>query len=210
MNYELITIFLLFAMAYLVGSIPTAVWVGKIFYKKDVRNYGSGNAGATNTFRVLGKKAGIPVLLFDIIKGWFVVAILASFLPIENQTNTFITYQIGLGICAVLGHIFPIFAQFKGGKGVATLFGIIIALHWQSSLCCIGVFVIIFYIFRIVSLSSIISALCFPIFVIFVFKTQFNSLLIFSIVISILILITHKANIKRIIAGEESKLKVKD
>jgi len=207
-NEILINYSLLLAVSYLIGSIPTAVWAGKAFYKKDVRNFGSGNAGATNTFRVLGKKAGIPVLLFDIFKGWFVVYFLAKYSGILLETNEFITSQIGQGIMAILGHIFPIFAKFRGGKGVATLFGIIIALHGLAALCCVGIFVIVFYLSRIVSLSSMVAALSFPIFVIFIFKTEYNSLIIFSLVISVLILITHKSNIQRIIKGEESKLKV--
>jgi len=113
-------------LAYLCGSIPTAVWIGQAFYGVDVREYGSGNAGATNTFRVLGKKAGIPVMLLDILKG-FTATNLAFLIPIVGPHSTYISYQLALGIAAVMGHLFPVFAGFRGGKGVATLFGMVLA-----------------------------------------------------------------------------------
>src|ERR1700741_2137551 len=106
--------------AYLFGSIPTAVWIGRAFYGIDVREFGSGNAGATNVFRVLGKKAGIPVLLLDVVKGILAVA-LAHFSDFTSHTTPLINYQIAIGIAAVIGHIFPLFGGFRGGKGVATL-----------------------------------------------------------------------------------------
>lgn len=193
-------------LAYILGSIPTAVWVGKKFYNKDIREFGSGNAGATNTFRVLGKKAGIPVLIFDVLKGWFSVYVLSHSLELDTMTNSFINIQILLGVAAIVGHIFPIFANFKGGKGVATTLGVVIALDPISAFSCMGVFVIVLLISRIVSVSSMIAAISFPLFVIFVYKSPYYSLVIFSIVMSLLIIVTHKKNIIRLINGEESKV----
>jgi glycerol-3-phosphate acyltransferase PlsY len=193
-------------LAYLLGSIPTAVWVGKRFYDKDIRNFGSGNAGATNTFRVLGKKAGIPVLIFDVLKGWFSVYVLSHSLGVDTLTNSFMNIQIVLGITAIIGHIYPLFAKFKGGKGVATTLGVVIALDPISAFSCMGVFVVVLLISRIVSISSMIAAISFPIFVILIYKTEYISLQVFSIIMSLLIIITHKKNIGRLIRGEESKI----
>src|SRR3954463_4049953 len=161
---------------YLFGSIPTAVWIGKFFYNIDVREYGSGNAGATNTFRVLGKKAGIPVLLIDVLKGFAAVclAYLSEYRPSSNQ---FINLQLVLGIASLVGHIFPIFASFRGGKGIATLLGIILAVHPYAAFCAIAVFIITLLISSYVSLSSMTAALCFPVIVIGVFKTTAPSLI---------------------------------
>lgn len=193
-------------LAYILGSIPTAVWVGKKFYKKDIREFGSGNAGATNTFRVLGKKAGIPVLIFDVLKGWFSVYVLSHSLGLDTMTNSFMNIQILLGVAAVVGHIYPIFANFKGGKGVATTLGVVIALDPISAFSCLGVFVVVLLITRIVSISSMIAALSFPIFVILVYKSSYISLIVFSIIMSLLIIVTHKKNIIRLVNGEESKV----
>src|SRR5438105_1565234 len=119
-------IILAFIAAYLIGAIPSSVWFGKFFYKRDVRQFGSGNAGATNTFRVLGATAGIIVLALDILKG-VVAVLLANFFRGENFSSIqFLYFQIGLGLAAGLGHIFPVYLNFKGGKGVATFFGVIL------------------------------------------------------------------------------------
>lgn len=191
-------------IAYLIGSIPSAVWIGKIFYGIDVREYGSGNAGATNTFRVLGKKAGIPVLFIDILKGFAAVQLpyLTELVPGSVQ---FVNLQLVLGVAALFGHIFPLFAAFKGGKGIATLLGIILAVHPYAALVSIGVFLVVFLVSKYVSLGSITAALTFPIIVIVVFKTRIPSLVIFSMVIAVLVLITHQKNIERLIKREESK-----
>ncbi len=201
-----IKIALFILLAYILGSIPTAVWVGKKFYNKDIRDFGSGNAGATNTFRVLGKKAGIPVLIFDVLKGWFSVYVLSHSLGVDTLTNSFMNIQIGLGIAAVVGHIYPIFAKFKGGKGVATTLGVVIALDPISAFSCMAVFVVVLLVSRIVSVSSMIAAITFPIFVIFVYNSSYISLIVFSIIMSALIIITHKKNIIRLMNGEESKV----
>lgn len=198
---------LLLISAYLLGSIPTAVWIGKYFYKIDVREYGSGNAGATNTFRVLGKRAGIPVLLIDVLKG-FAAVHLVCFSEYVAHTNQYINLQLVLGIASLVGHIFPIFASFRGGKGIATLLGIILAVHPFAALISMGVFLLILLTTSYVSLGSMIAAIVFPLVVIVVFKVRFPSLIIFSILIAIMVLITHQKNIERLIRREESKAKL--
>ena len=192
---------------YLVGSIPTAVWIGTFFYKIDVREYGSGNAGATNTFRVLGKRAGIPVLLIDVLKG-FAAVCLAYFSPYVPGSNQFINLELVLGIASLVGHIFPLFASFRGGKGIATLLGIVLAVHPYGALISMGIFIIVLLASSYVSLSSMISAILFPVIVIFIFKTTVPSLVIFSILIAIMVLITHQKNIERLLRREESKAKL--
>ncbi|MCE3280460.1 MAG: plsY [Bacteroidetes bacterium] len=193
--------------AYLLGSIPTAVWIGKYFYRIDVREYGSGNAGATNTFRVLGKKAGIPVLLIDVLKGFAAVnlAYISNYAPHSNQ---FINLQLVLGIASLIGHIFPIFASFRGGKGIATLLGIILAVHLFAALSAMGIFILVLLVSSYVSLSSIIAAVLFPVIVIGIFKETVPSLIIFSILIAIMVLITHQKNIERLLRREESKSRI--
>src|ERR1700761_12778 len=147
-------------LAYLCGSIPTAVWIGQAFYGVDVREYGSGNAGATNTFRVLGKKAGIPVMLLDILKGWTATN-LAYFIGVSTTGSynsvAYTNYALALGIAAVMGHLFPVFAGFRGGKGIATLLGMVLAIHLQAALLCIFVFIVTLFITRYVSLGSILA-----------------------------------------------------
>ena len=197
-------------LAYLIGSVPTAVWVGKIFYGMDIREHGSGNAGATNTFRVLGVEAGIPVLIFDIFKGWFVVQFsyfANDYLLLSN--HQLVTYQLALGVTALIGHIFPIYVGFKGGKGVATLLGLVIAIHPIASLIAIGIFITTLLITKYVSLSSMIAGFSFPILIIVVFKTTILPLVIFSMVIAILLLFTHQKNIERLLSREESKANIK-
>ena len=186
-------------------GIPTAVWVGQKFYDIDVREHGSGNAGATNTFRVLGKNAGIPVLLFDVFKGYIGVSLAYYFCDYITGTPQFVNYQIILGIAALLGHIFPVYVGFRGGKGIATLLGIIIALHPLGALICFGVFVVLLLISKIVSLSSMLSGIAFPLILIFYFNVTTKSLIFFAIVIAILVILTHHKNIGRLLNGTESK-----
>ena len=197
-------------LAYLLGSIASAVWVGQIFYGTDVREYGSGNSGSTNAFRVLGKKAGIAVLLIDSAKGWLSVNLVTLLHTLEIThllpgTGPFIDFQLALGIAALLGHIFPVYVGFRGGKGIATLLGIILAVHTGAALASMGVFIVVLLITRYVSLSSMVAATAFPVVVILVFETTISSLVIFSLVIAILVLITHQKNIERLLRKEESK-----
>ncbi len=202
MNYFLLIILII--LAFLIGSIPSSVWIGRIFFKVDIRKMGSGNAGATNTIRVLGWKAGIPVLIIDIFKGWIAVYI-ANFFFFDFVGNQFIYFKIILATSAVLGHIFPIYVGFHGGKGVATLLGVGIALFPLASLIIAGLFLVILFISRIVSVSSIIASIAFPIVVIFILNTEEVPLIILSIVVAVFVPITHKKNIKRLLKGEEKK-----
>lgn len=192
--------------AYLLGSIPTAVWVGRMKYNIDVREHGSKNAGATNTFRVLGKKAGIVVLSVDVLKG--TIAVILPFLvnAYAWTDDHLIHLKIVCGVLVVLGHIFPIFASFNGGKGVATSLGVILGIHPQAALICILLFLIVFIISKYVSLGAIIASAAFPLLITFVFNNQNTSLLIFSIVLSSVVVILHHKNIKRILDGNENKM----
>jgi len=202
---EILFYALAFVVAYLLGSIPSAVWIGKIFYGIDVREHGSKNAGATNTFRVLGIKAGIPVLLIDAFKGFAACSLVYFFEGVIPETREYVNLQLMFGVAAVIGHIFPIFAGFRGGKGVATLTGIVLAIALLPTLLAIGVFVLTLLLSRYVSLSSIFAGISFPILVIFVFHSQINSLIIFSILVSILLVLTHHKNIERLIHKQENK-----
>jgi glycerol-3-phosphate acyltransferase PlsY len=190
--------------AYLIGSIPTAVWLGKGIYGIDVREHGSGNAGTTNTIRVLGTRPGLIVFAIDMLKGFLAVC-LAHFASYECGTEPFVNLQLLLGVCAVLGHIFPLYAHFKGGKGVATLLGIAIALSPLSALACFAVFVVVLLISKYVSLGSMLGGLTFPIMIIGVFKIHIVSLMVFAIAESVLLIITHRKNIVRLIHHEENK-----
>jgi len=195
--------------AYLFGSIPTAVWIGQAFYGIDVREYGSGNAGATNTFRVLGKKAGIAVMILDIFKG-YTATNLAYLIGLSvtgpHSSVQFANYQLALGITAVMGHLFPVFAGFRGGKGIATLFGMILAVHFPAAMLCVLVFVTVLLISKYVSLSSILSGFTFPLSIIFIFQSPIRSVVLYGMCICVLILVTHQKNIERLLKGKESKV----
>lgn len=197
-------------LAYLIGSIPSAIWVSKWFFGVDVRDYGSNNAGATNTFRVIGKLAGFSVLFMDILKGWASVKLITTYFFTATLTQeVLINMQLAVGISAVLGHVFPLYEQFQGGKGVATLMGIILAINFQAAIGCVIIFLVIFLITNFVSLGAITAAFFFPIFTIFVLKSNSPSLIYFSISISILVIITHKKNIERLLNGTENKMTIK-
>jgi len=200
---------ILFALlAYLTGAFPSAVWVGKTFYNIDVREYGSGNAGATNTFRVLGKGAGIPVLFMDIFKGWLSVSYV-NFISNADALSPelFFENQLAFGVAAVIGHLFPIYTGFRGGKGIATMLGLLIGLQPLAALFSFIVFVVVFLISKYVSLGSIIASFAFSIFVILVLGSINPSLNLFAIFVPILSLITHQKNIERLVRGEETKIK---
>jgi len=199
--------------AYLVGSIPSSVWVGKTFYGIDVRDHGSGNAGATNTFRVLGKKPGIIVLLMDILKG-YTAASLVYLIPyiseIHLDTYLIVNFKLGFGFCAVIGHLVPLFANFKGGKGVATLGGLIIAMDWIVALIAIGIFLLALFVTRFVSLGSMLGGISVPVLFVSIFGANHleyrqPSVVIFTVIIAILVVYTHRKNINRLIQGNENK-----
>lgn len=195
--------------AYLLGSIPSAVWIGRLLHDVDVREHGSGNAGATNTFRVLGKKAGIIVMAMDILKG-LAAASLILFLgdQVEKDSFTYINLQLLFGFLAVIGHLFPVFAQFRGGKGIATLFGMILAIHYPSGLLCLGLFLIVLYITRYVSLGSILAAISFPIGLVYIFHEKTPLFVAFAITAALLVILTHQKNIKKLVKGTESKANI--
>ena len=198
-------LWMMIPLAYMLGSIPTAVWVGKWFYSIDIRDHGSGNAGATNALRILGPKAGIPVLLFDMLKGWLAV----SLFHLQNEslsgTEAENLILIGLGLLAVIGHIFPVFAGFRGGKGVATIAGVCIAIVPAATGLSLMVFIIVLLATKYVSLGSITAGISFPFWTIFVINEASVSLWVFSVLASVLLVLTHRKNIIRLIRGEERK-----
>jgi glycerol-3-phosphate acyltransferase PlsY len=198
-------VLLLLIVAYLLGSIPTSVWIGKYFYGIDIREHGSGNAGATNTFRVLGKKPGIIVLLIDIIKGSLAVS-LSYIFEDSLPANEFVDIEIGLAIAAVFGHIFPVFAGFRGGKGVATLLGATVIITPISCAFTLVVFLIVLFSTRYVSLSSMLAGISYPIILHFILNNQQKTLTIYSILIAVLLIITHRKNIRRLLSKTESKI----
>lgn len=197
---------LLILLAYFIGSVPTAVWISKYFFKIDIRDYGSGNAGATNTFRVLGSKWGTIVMSVDVLKGIIATSLyilLPYYLTDEwDRTN----FMIGLGLAAVLGHIFPIWAGFRGGKGVATLLGMAVAIQPLVALCCVGVFLLVLYLTRFVSLSSILAGVSFMVFILFIFNEKETLYRIFAVLVALMVILTHQKNIGRILKGTESKI----
>jgi len=192
-------------LAYLIGSIPTSVWISRAFFNIDIRDYGSGNAGATNTYRVLGPKWGTIVMIGDMIKG--LIAVKLSLLLPFYLTHEFArtNLQIGLGLAAVLGHIFPIWAEFRGGKGVATLFGMILGIQPNVAICCVGIFIVVLYLTRYVSLSSILASVAFPVFILVIFNEPEHLYRVFAVAVALMVLLTHQKNISRLIKGSESK-----
>jgi len=195
-------------IAYLLGSIPSAVWIGKKYYGIDIREYGSKNAGTTNMLRVLGRRAALPVFVLDVLKGFVGVALLGLLRYDDNVSDTWLlNLKIIAVFAVVLGHIFPCFAQFKGGKGVATLVGGVLGIHPVAVLLCFGVWFIILMMTHYVSLSSMVAGCCFPVFVLL--SPKFNHsvpLIAFSFVIAALLIWTHRKNIERLRNGTESKI----
>jgi len=199
---------LIILVAYLIGSIPSSVWISKYFFDVDIRDYGSGNAGATNTFRVLGKKWGTIVMVADMLKGLAAVK-LALLLPYYQEHDLARTsLQIGLGLAAVIGHIYPIWADFRGGKGVATLFGLVLGISPWSALCCTGVFLLVLYLTRFVSLSSILASVAFPVFILVIFNVDNHAYRVFAVGVALLVILTHQKNIGRLLKGSESKVPI--
>ncbi len=199
---------LLIIVAYLIGSVPTSVWVSKSFFNIDIRDYGSGNAGATNTYRVLGSKWGTFVMVADMLKGVLAVK-LALLLPeyADNDVNLQ-NLQTGLGLAAVVGHIFPIWADFRGGKGVATLFGLVLGISPWTALSCVGIFSLVLYLTRFVSLSSILASIAFPFFILVIFNVENPVYRVFAIAVALMVLLTHQKNISRLLKGNESKVPI--
>lgn len=199
---------LLIILSYLIGSIPTSVWVSKYFFGVDIRDYGSGNAGATNTYRVLGSRWGTFVMIVDVLKGVLATSlyILIPYYLTEEIDRT--NFMVGLGLASVVGHIFPIFAEFKGGKGVATLFGMVIAIQPAVALCCVGVFLLVLFLTRFVSLSSILAGVAFAVFILFIWNEREPLYRLFAVAVALMVILTHQKNINRILKGTESKLPI--
>jgi glycerol-3-phosphate acyltransferase PlsY len=204
MQLELTSIALLVFISYLLGSIPSAVWIGKRFHGTDVREHGSGNAGATNTFRVLGKKTGTAVLMADVLKG-YASSLLVLFLPLDNYEQL-TQYRLLFGAFAVLGHIYPLFAQFKGGKGIATLLGVVIGLNPLLASISVGIFLMVLMTTHYVSLGSMLATIAFPLFALWLpFVHRSFWLIGFGVLASLMVVLTHRKNIERLLAGNESK-----
>jgi len=199
MNYIIVL------LAYLTGAIPTSIWVGKVFFQIDIRDHGSGNAGASNTMRTLGLKAGIPVLIFDILKGWLAVSYARVFHVYPLGSEALVNFSLLLGFVAVLGHIFPVYAGFRGGKGVATIFGVLLALHPLGTLCGGGVFLVFLLTTRYFSVGSMMAGISFPVWIILVFKSPHTLLNIFSLIVAAGLIITHRKNIVRLWNGNENR-----
>lgn len=200
-----IPILIVVLAAYLLGSIPSSVWIGKIFYGIDVREHGSGNAGTTNTIRILGYKAGIPVFIIDALKGWFAVfltKIVFGYFPSIEMPEYM---SLIAAVAVVLGHIFPVFAGFRGGKGVATLLGVGFGLIPIPALIALGIFMVVLLCFGYVSLASITAAVTLPFITYFFVMPGKLLLLLLTIAVAIFIPITHRQNIKRLLNGTENK-----
>jgi glycerol-3-phosphate acyltransferase PlsY len=199
---------LLIITAYLIGSIPTALIISKKYFGIDIREYGSGNMGATNTFRVLGSRFGTIVMICDILKGMAAVA-LYNLLPyyLSNELDR-TNLMIGLGLAATLGHIYPIWAEFKGGKGVATLFGMILAIQPNVAVSCVAVFLLVLYLTRYVSLSSILAGVALPICVLWIYNEKEVFYRVFAVAVACLIVLTHQKNLSRIFKGNESRVPI--
>lgn len=192
-------------LAYILGSIPSSVWIGKIFFDVDVREHGSGNAGTTNTIRTLGYKAGIPVFIIDALKGWFAVfmsKVIFGYFP-EIEMPDYV--QVVAAAAVVIGHIFPVFAGFRGGKGVATLLGVGFGLIPIPALIALGIFIIVLLCFGYVSLASITATVTLPIVTYFFVMPDNLILFLLSIAVAIFVPITHRENIKRLLNGTENK-----
>jgi acyl phosphate:glycerol-3-phosphate acyltransferase len=194
--------------AYLIGSIPTALLVSRKFFGIDIRDYGSGNMGATNTFRVLGSKYGTIVMIIDILKGVTAVALFNLIPYYMHHEMERTNFMVCLGLSAVLGHVFPIYANFKGGKGVATLFGMLLAIQPVIAVSCVGVFLLVLFFTRYVSLSSVLGAMMLPICVLWIWNDDVVLYRVFAILVAAMVVITHQKNIGRILRGVESRVPI--
>jgi len=198
----------LIILAYLIGSIPTALIISKKYFGIDIRDYGSGNMGATNTFRVLGKRYGTIVMICDILKGMAAVS-LFYFLPFYlNNELARTNFMIGLGLASVIGHVFRIFAGFKGGKGVATLFGMLLVVQPIVAICCVVVFLLALFLTRYVSLSSVLGAIMLPISVLWIWNEEEFLYRLFALTIALMVVLTHQKNIGRILRGVETRVPI--
>ena len=206
-NDSIIYWIILFAiLSYLLGSFSTAFWFGKWFGNIDIRQFGSKNAGATNVWRVLSFKIGILVFAIDIMKTFIAVQFVHFVSNLTINSEFYFQIKILFGICAMIGHIFPLYSSFKGGKGVASMFGIFFGLNPLIATVVLGFFIILVALSRIVSLPSICSAFLYLFITLFFNSQKSDTLTIFSIFICLVIVFTHRENIKRLIKREEGKL----
>jgi glycerol-3-phosphate acyltransferase PlsY len=216
-EWSYITYYCVFSMlilAYLFGSIPSAVWIGKRYYGIDIREHGSKNAGTTNMLRVLGRRAAFPVFVLDFFKGFIAVSLFSLMRYDADVSQAWLINLKILGVfAAVIGHIFPIFANFKGGKGVATLVGAVTAIYPQIIFLCFAVWVLVFLASHYVSLASMTAGCSFPLFVVIYSSSEWSRIgdisfafILFSFAIAILLLWSHRKNIERLKAGTESKI----
>jgi len=187
-------------LAYLLGATPTSLWVGKVFHGVDLRTRGSGNLGATNTFRILGWKAAVPVLVFDMFKGWLPAAFFGTWAGVES-----FGWTLGFGAAAIVGHVFSVWAGFRGGKGVATSGGVFLALAPWAVLVALVVFFSLALTTRYVSLGSIAAAVVVPVVVLLTPHEGGDALVYFSVALATFVIWAHRSNIGRLIRGEENR-----
>lgn len=194
-------------ISYLIGSIPTALWAGRIVRGIDIREYGSGNVGTTNTFRVLGWKAGVVVAAVDLWKGWFCANMVAKIVPHHPEYHVLVSMVAGL--VAVIGHMYPLYSNFKGGKGALTAGGVMLGVVPISALFAISVFLIVLFTTRFASLASIVAVISFPIIVQFNLDKSVDDgpyILIAGVIIPVSVIIKHRSNIVRLFKGTENRL----
>ncbi|HDY6672283.1 TPA: glycerol-3-phosphate 1-O-acyltransferase PlsY [Staphylococcus aureus] len=198
-------IIVMLLLSYLIGAFPSGFVIGKLFFKKDIRQFGSGNTGATNSFRVLGRPAGFLVTFLDIFKG-FITVFFPLWLPVhaDGPISTFFTNGLIVGLCAILGHVYPVYLKFQGGKAVATSAGVVLGVNPILLLILAIIFFVVLKIFKYVSLASIVAAICCVIGSLII---QDYILLVVSFLVSIILIIRHRSNISRIFRGEEPKIK---
>lgn len=198
-------IIVMLLLSYLIGAFPSGFVIGKLFFKKDIRQFGSGNTGATNSFRVLGRPAGFLVTFLDIFKG-FITVFFPLWLPVhaDGPISTFFINGLIVGLFAILGHVYPVYLKFQGGKAVATSAGVVLGVNPILLLILAIIFFIVLKIFKYVSLASIVAAICCVIGSLII---QDYILLVVSFLVSIILIIRHRSNIARIFRGEEPKIK---
>lgn len=214
----MLALFVVVLLSYLIGAIPSSLWMGKLFFDTDIRNHGSGNAGATNTFRILGWKAGAIVLLIDFGKGLFCTTVISGLAWNigSGPVSLYSGWEVGsmlvifAGVAAVIGHMFPVYANFSGGKGAATACGMLYGIEPVSISISLAIFLIVMISTRYVSLGSIIASLIYP-FSQLTLRYGFDwdidgSIILFSSFLALGIVIKHKGNIKRLIAGNENRV----
>ena len=197
----------LFLYAYLLGSIPTALWVSKLFFGIDIREHGSMNMGATNTFRVLGPAYGVFVLVVDMLKGWLAVGLAADISEADWMGDEMMLWQLMLGLTAVVAHIFPVFASFKGGKGIATLFGMVLSIEPMMGVIGVLVFIFVAAVTRYISLASLLGVLVFTLCIFFAVSNAHIYLRWFSAIAALLVCIMHLPNLRRLLNGTENKFR---